>query len=168
MCPLHSASTSKNASFNVCGKIFVADIFLIDLATLFLSLSQVVVAKVLAGSPPILNEMLSYCRRYGEHFQASDVEGKHKKALLHAETIEWTPATISFNKYLMSLVTVVNLGSSIRARSFIFLLLERSSFFSGVQICEVISGIFLIVCIMAIRARSQASSVEYQDLADSG
>ena len=45
--------------------------------------------SVLSGSPPVLNEILAYCRRYGEHFQAKDVDGKHKSALLHAETIKW-------------------------------------------------------------------------------
>jgi hypothetical protein len=75
-----------------------------------------VLKPVLANASPLVNLFMDYCRRFQEGFTTAQLNTKYKKALLTAQTTKVSALSLSFNKYLMSLVVVVNLVHEMKIR----------------------------------------------------
>lgn len=71
---------------------------------------------VLANAAPLMNVFLDYCRRFQEGFSTAQLNSRYKKALLTESTTRVSALSLSFNKYLMSLVVVVNLVHEMKLR----------------------------------------------------
>eukprot|EP00400_MALV-I_sp_L67-5_P000934 gene934-471_t len=71
---------------------------------------------MLSASSTINNKLLSEMRLFMSQFDQKDIMGKYKSGLLHPSTLRWTANALAFNKFLMAMVSIVNLAGHIRRR----------------------------------------------------